>query len=121
MVDSSANIYYSIDIIIVRRSPMHKRWYDVDPTVSLAVSLIRNTNEQTQVKCADFIINFAQQREVKLESNSLNDAFNYILRRWYDKDKRIAEAFDYFENAPLEVQKEISLEVINFLQFSELY
>lgn len=100
---------------------MHKRWYDVDPTVSLAVSLIRNTNEKTQLKCADFIIQHATQGGVKIPGNSLNDAFNYILRRWYDKDKKIAEAFDYFQAAPLEIQKEISLEVINFLQFSELY
>lgn len=100
---------------------MHKRWYDVDPTVSLAVSLIRNTNETTQLKCADFIIDYAKKNSVQLPSNSLNDAFNYILRRWYDKDKKIAESFEYFEAAPIEVQKEISLEVINFLQFSELY
>ena len=100
---------------------MHKRWYDIDPTVSLSVSLMRNVDEQTQLKCADFIIDFAQQREVRLKTNGLNDAFNYILRRWYDKDKRISEAFDYFQASPIEIQKEISLEVINFLQFSELY
>ncbi len=100
---------------------MHKRWYDVDPTVSLSVSLMRSANEATQLKCADFIINYASERSVKIKSNSLNDAFNYILRRWYDKDERISEAFEYFEAAPLEIKKEISLEVINFLQFSELY
>lgn len=100
---------------------MHKRWYDIDPTVSLAVSLMRNANEQTQLKCAEHIIDFAQQRDVVLKSSSLNDAFNYILRRWYDKDKKVAEAFEYFQVSPLEVQKEISLEVINLLQFSELY
>ena len=100
---------------------MHKRWYDIDPTVSLAVSLMRNANEPTQLKCADFIIDFAKQRDIVLKSNSLNEAFNYILKRWYDKDKRIAEAFEYFQTSPLDIQKEISLEVINFLQFSELY
>lgn len=100
---------------------MHKRWYDVDPTVSLAVSLMRNANEQTQLKCADFIIDYAKQKEVILKSNTLNDAFNYILRRWYDKDEKVAEAFEYFEFSPMEIKKEISLEVINFLQFSELY
>jgi hypothetical protein len=100
---------------------MHKRWYDVDPTVSLSVSLMRNANEDVQLKCADFIIEYAKQREVKLKSNSLNDAFNYIMRRWYDKDKRVSEAFEYFEASPLDVKKEMSLEVINFLQFSELY
>lgn len=100
---------------------MHKRWYDIDPTVSLSVSLMRNVDEQTQLKCAEFIIDFAKQRDVRLKTNGLNDAFNYILRRWYDKDKRISEAFDYFQASPMEIQKEISLEVINFLQFSELY
>lgn len=99
---------------------MHKRWYDVDPTVSLAVSLMRNTNEKTQLKCADFIIEYAKKDNVKLEKSSLNEAFNYILRRWYDKDKKVAEAFEYFEASPLDVQKEISMEIINFLQFSEI-
>lgn len=99
---------------------MHKRWYDVDPTVSLAVSLLRNANEQTQLKCADFIIEYAKDREVALQSNTLNDAFNYILRRWYDQDEKVAKAFEYFEVSPIEIKKEISLEVINFLQFSEL-
>lgn len=99
---------------------MHKRWYDVDPTVSLAVSLLRNANGPTQLKCADFIIDFAKQRNVVLKNNTLNDAFNYILRRWYDKDKKVAEAFEYFEISPLEIKKEISLEVISLLQFSEL-
>lgn len=99
---------------------MHKRWYDIDPTVSLAVSLMRNANEQTQLKCAEHIIDYAKQREIELKSNTLNNAFNYILRRWYDKDKTVAEAFEYFQVAPQELQKEISLEVINLLQFSEM-
>ncbi|MDD3437663.1 MAG: hypothetical protein PHC64_10980 [Candidatus Gastranaerophilales bacterium] len=100
---------------------MHKRWYDADPTVSLAISLIRNANQQTQVKCAEFIVDYAKQKGVTLKSNKLNDAFNYILRRWYDKDKTIAEAFEYFEASPFDIQKEISLDVINLLQLSELY
>ena len=100
---------------------MHKRWYDIDPTVSLSVSLMRNANEETQLKCAEFIIEYAKQRSVLLQNNSLNDAFNYILRRWYDKDKHISEAFEYFQASPPEIQKEISIEVISFLQFSELH
>lgn len=98
---------------------MHKRWYDLDPTVSLAVSLIRNANESAQSQCADFIIDYAQQREVKLRSNTLNDAFNYLLQRWYDQDEKVAQAFEYFEVSPMEIKKEISLEVINILQSSE--
>ena len=100
---------------------MHKRWYDVDPTVSLAVSLLRNASDETQLDCADYIIDYAREHNITLKSSTLNDAFNYILRRWYDKDKRISEAFEYFQHAALEMQKEISLEVISMLQFSESY
>lgn len=100
---------------------MHKRWYDVDPTVSLAVSLMRNANEQAQLRCADFIIEYATQRNIQLKSNSLNSAFNYILRRWYDKDKKTAEAFEYFELSSQEMQREIAIEIISLLQFSEMH
>lgn len=100
---------------------MHKRWYDIDPTVSLAVSLMRNANERTQIRCAEHIIEYAKDKNVTLRSQGLNEAFNYILRRWYDQDKTISEAFEYFEVASPEIQKEISLEVINLLQFSEMH
>lgn len=95
---------------------MHKRWYDIDPTVSLSVSLMRNANEETQLKCADLIIEYASQKNITLKSNTLNNAFNYILRRWYDQNKKVAEAFEYFQLSPMDIQKEIALEVISFLQ-----
>ena len=98
---------------------MHKRWYDIDPTVSLAVSLIRNASENSQEECADYMIDYANKIGIKLKNNGLNDAFNYFMKRWYDKDKKMAEAFEYFENASLDVQKEMALEVIGILQFSE--
>lgn len=100
---------------------MNKRWYDIDPTISLAVSLIQNSNDETQLRCADYIITKAKHHGVTNSDNTLNDAFDYILRRWYDKDKKISESFNYLKSAPIELQKEISLEIINFLQFSELY
>ena len=95
---------------------MQKRWYDIDPTVSLAVSLMKSANEQTQLQCAEYIITKSKNFGVKNKENVLNDAFSYILRRWYDKDKRIQEAFDYLKSAPVDLQKEIALELIDALQ-----
>ncbi len=97
---------------------MQKRWYDMDPTVSLAVSLVKNSSEETQLKCAEYIISKAKNFGVKNQENKFNEAFTYILRRWYDKDKKIQESFEYLRSAPLDLQKEISLEVINFLQYN---
>ena len=98
---------------------MNKRWYDIDPTVSLAVSLMRNANIMTQYKCADFIVNKAKENGIDISENLLADAFNYVLRRWYDTDQKIAEAFEYLKMLPEELQKEVSLELISLLQEDE--
>ena len=95
-----------------------KRWYDIDPTVSLAVNLIKNSTEDVQLKCADYIITKSKAFGVRNEENVLAEAFTYILRRWYDKEQRIAEAFQYLRSAPLDFQREIALEIVNVLQYS---
>ncbi len=98
---------------------MHKRWYDVDPTVSLAVSLMRNANIMTQYQCADVILKKSKENGVDLADNILTDAFAYVLRRWYDTDQKIAEAFEYLKCLPENIQKEVALEIINLLQEAE--
>ena len=98
---------------------MYKRWYDIDPTVSLAVSLMRNANIMTQYKCADLIVNKSKDNGVDLADNILTDAFTYVLRRWYDTDQKIAESFEYLKSLPEELQKEVALDLINLLQEEE--
>ena len=98
---------------------MHKRWYDVAPTVSLAVSLMRNANIMTQYDCADLIVARSKENGIDLADNILTDAFSYVLRRWYDTDQKIAEAFEYLKCLPQGVQKEVALEIINLLQEAE--
>lgn len=100
---------------------MNKRWYDIDPTVSLAVSLMRNSNIISQYKCADLIINKSKDNGFDMSENILVDAFNYVLRRWYDTDQKIAESFEYLKQMPEELQKETALELITLLQKEETY
>ena len=99
---------------------MYKRWYDVDPTVSLAVSLMRNANVITQYKCADLIIKTSKENGLDMSENILTDAFTYVLRRWYDTDQKIAESFEYLKSLPEELQKEVALKIIQLLQIEEV-
>ena len=92
---------------------MQKRWYDIDPTVSLAVSLMRNANIMTQYKCADLIVKKSKDSGLDLSENILTDAFNY------DTDQKIAESFEYLKLLPEALQKEVALELINLLQKEE--
>lgn len=96
---------------------MNKRWYDIDPTVSLAVSLLRNSDEATRKSCAGFVIKEAQEKGVVIK-NSLVSAFDYALRRWYDDEETIFEAMEYLRIAPLEIQKELSFDIIEYLEVS---
>ena len=98
----------------------NKRWYDIDPTVSLAVSLMRNANIMSQYKCADLIVKKSKDYGIDLSDNILTDAFNYVLRRWYDTDQKIAEAFEYLKSLPEDLQKETALDIINLLQQEEI-
>ena len=49
-----------------------KRWYDIDPTVSLAVNLIKNSAEDIQLKCADYIITKSKAFGIKNEELIFN-------------------------------------------------
>ena len=98
---------------------MYKRWYDVDPTVSLAVSLMRNANIMTQYKCADLIVKKSKDNGIDLADNILSDAFTYGLRRWYATDQKIAESLECLKSLPDELQKEVALDLINLLQEEE--
>ena len=99
---------------------MNKRWYDIAPTVSLAVSLMRNANIMSQYKCADLILKKSKDFGLDLSENIITDAFNYVLRRWYDTDQKIAESFEYLKLMPEDIQKETALELIKLLQEDEV-
>ena len=48
----------------------------------------------------------------------MKEEFTTNARRWYDKEQRVAEAFQYLRSAPLDFQREVALEIVNFLQYS---
>ncbi len=94
---------------------MKNRWYDKEPTLSLAVSLMKNESVNIQVACAQLITEKAKNLGV-IRQNNLLDAFNYVVLRWYETDERISEAFEYLKAASDEVRREIAMEVIEYLQ-----
>lgn len=96
----------------------NKRWYDQEPTVSLAVSLIKNSKPDVQIECAKFIKSKAQDYGVILQGNLLG-AFNYVLNRWYDSDEQLCEAFGYLREADDETRRQMAIEIIAFLEKAE--
>ncbi|MBE7712545.1 MAG: hypothetical protein E7Z87_02235 [Cyanobacteria bacterium SIG26] len=93
---------------------MFKRWYDADAVVSRAINELEHSEEDVQVRCADFIIDLL--KDVELEKLSLEDQYNYIMRRWYDKNIKVSHAIEYLRLSPVEVRRETALKVIDFLK-----
>ena len=93
---------------------MFKRWYDADSVVSKAINDLEHASEEIQVRCADYIIDLL--KDVELEELSLEDQYNYIMRRWYDKNVKVSHAIEYLRLSPVEVRRETALKVIKFLK-----
>ena len=55
--------------------------------------------------------------DASLHPNLLS-AFDYALRRWYDEEETIFEAMEYLRISPVEVQKELAFDIIEYLEVS---
>ena len=93
---------------------MFKRWYDADSVVSRAIAELEQAPEQIQVRCADYIIDLL--KDVELEKLSLEDQYNYIMRRWYDKNIKVSHAIEYLRLSPKDLRRETALKVLDYLE-----
>lgn len=93
---------------------MFKRWYDADSVVSKAIHDLEHSPEEVQVRCADYIIDLL--KDVELKELSLDEQYNYILRRWYDKNIKVSHAVEYLRLAPDDVRRETALKVVKYLK-----
>ena len=93
---------------------MFKRWYDADAVVSKAIHDHEKAPEESQVRCADYIIDLL--KDVELKELSLEDQYNYILKRWYDKNIKVSHAIEYLRLSPDDVRRETALKVVKYLK-----
>lgn len=92
---------------------MKKRWYDLDVTVSKAVAMWEKADEGIQIRCADYIIDMLKDVDIQM---SLDDQYNYIMRRWYDKNIKVSHAMEYLKLSPVEMRKQLALDIIEYLK-----
>ena len=93
---------------------MFQRWYDADAAVSRAINELEKSSEEIQIRCADYIIDLL--KDVELEKLSLEDQYNYIMRRWYDKNIKVSNAIEYLRLSPKDVRRETALKVLDYLK-----
>ena len=94
---------------------MFKRWYDADTIVSKTINEMEQLPEELQIRCAEYIIDDLL-KDVELPMMSLEDQYNYIMRRWYDKNIKVSHAIEYLRICPDDIRRETALQVQKFMK-----
>lgn len=93
-----------------------QRWYDADPVLSRAIAVWEKADEELQTICAEYVLDKLKDFDFKM---SLEDQYNYILRRWYDKNIKVSHAMEYIKHAPFELRHELALDIIEYIEKME--
>ncbi len=89
-----------------------QRWYDVDPVLSRAISVWEKADENIQTVCAEYVLD--KLKDINFEM-SLDEQYEYILRRWYDKNVKVSHAMEYIKHAPDELRHELALDIVEYI------
>ena len=91
------------------------RWYDLDPDVSMAISMIECANEANRVRYAEDIITLVTEKDTNLDylKNTTQERINNGYRRWYDQNDTVSKAFSYLKGTTPVLQKEISVAILD--------
>lgn len=92
------------------------RWYDVEPDVCIAISMIELASERLQIDSAEYIIQRGKELDpdlnfIKNEAGS-NSSEQNQYQRWYDKNETLSTAFRYLKCMTKANQIQISKEVL---------
>ena len=94
------------------------RWYDLEPDVCIAISMIECAKLEKQIEYAQFIINEIREKDTEMNyiKNAAKNNLNNKFTRWYDKNEIISTAFSYLKNTAKNLQKEVSLSVLEYMK-----
>ncbi|GBF23394.1 hypothetical protein tpqmel_0798 [Candidatus Gastranaerophilus sp. (ex Termes propinquus)] len=97
----------------------HERWHDADPAMASAVNMLQNAKPEVQSYCAEFMIEQIKSSGYFLNPENVNEKFNCFWRRWQDESTKMFEAMEYLRLADFELQKEVSLKIIDYIKSRE--
>ena len=97
-----------------------RRWYDKDPVLSLAISTLEHSDDETQIKVALNLIKIIIEHNIEDEQfEAVEDIINAVgsglddnrKGRWYDIDSTVRTAMNMLQNCPEATQRIIAKEM----------
>lgn len=101
---------------------MYRRWYDHDPTLSMAISLLQNAPKDDQKKTAQYILGLLtpddpHQRALPENAMWVSSLFTDRKRSQWDEDT--SRMMEVLKNSTEDVQMEMSIRIINYVYLLE--
>ena len=92
------------------------RWYDIEPDVCMAISMIECAAPAAQIDYANYIINLVKEKDTTMSyiKNAAKSNLKNRYTRWYDRNETVSRAFSYLKETTKEIQKEVSLSVLAY-------
>ncbi len=92
------------------------RWYDIEPDVCMAISMIECASPDAQVDYANYIISLIKEKDTDMLyiKNATKSNITNKYTRWYDRNEIVSRAFSYLKETAKDIQKEVSLEVLAY-------
>lgn len=103
----------------------NRRWYDKDPILSKAMSILETTDDQFQIKIALNLITIIIEHNIESDSfRSLDDILCSVdegrcergNERWYDLNDTVRTAFQMLEKCAEDVQSTAAKDIANLIK-----
>ncbi|MBY0403770.1 MAG: hypothetical protein K2X66_07705 [Cyanobacteria bacterium] len=99
---------------------MNKRWYDHDPTISMAVSLLLNASKSDQLQTVKYTINLLERDEVlkhyrKEIGDPLRVSYMFPLNRRRNMEQSTRRLLEILKRLPPNIQVETAVSMINYI------
>lgn len=100
---------------------MNRRWYDHDPTISMAVSLLQNASHGHQETTARFMMMYMEREGILAEYELSPEKISFLfpLLKRMNLDTSAWEMLEVMKRLPHGRQIEMSLTVINYIYMLE--
>ena len=94
-----------------------RRWYDRDPLLSKMMKVLKDSDDDFQIKMAINLIKVIIEHHIDTDQfQSINDIMMAVKdghiekgnARWYDADNTLSTAIQMLENCPVDMQESIT-------------
>jgi hypothetical protein len=98
---------------------MNKRWYDNDPTLSMAISLLQNASRTHQEMAARYMFNLMKSRdlldsaELRTKEDRVRFIFPSFQRSRFEMHAR--HLVELMKHLPANTQQDLAIQLINYI------